>query len=115
MAREQRLIFASDDLRDSGKDIRFEVRAGGASRPAFAIRWCGNACSFVNECRHRATKLDWECGDFFDAAKLYLLCATHGATHEPDSGLWVAEPCRGARPATVAVAERQGAIYCIED
>ncbi len=79
MARDERLICASEDLSDAGKGIRFDVRAGGVARPAFAIRWRGAVHAYVNECRHQASELDWEPGDFFDASKLYLVCATHGA------------------------------------
>jgi nitrite reductase/ring-hydroxylating ferredoxin subunit len=115
LAREQRLICASDDLRDGGTGIRFDVQSGGITRPAFAIRWCGAVRGYLNECRHQASELDWEPGDFFDASKLYLVCATHGALYEPDSGLCVAGPCRGAHLTAVTLAEHHGGVYCTED
>ena len=115
MARDERLICASEELRDGGPGIRFEVRLDGMTRPAFAIRWCGGAHAYLNECRHQASELDWEDGDFFDASKLYLVCATHGALYEPGSGLCIAGPCRGARLKAVMLAEHHGGIYCIED
>jgi nitrite reductase/ring-hydroxylating ferredoxin subunit len=115
VARDQRLICASDDLSDGGTGVRFDVRSGGITRPAFAIRWCGAVHGYLNECRHQASELDWEAGDFFDASKLYLVCATHGALYEPDSGLCIAGPCRGARLKTVMLAEHHGGIYCTED
>lgn len=115
MARQQRLICSSEDLREAGAGVRFDVRSDGNARPAFAIRWRGVAHAYVNECRHQASELDWEAGDFFDASKLYLVCATHGALYEPDSGLCVAGPCRGARLKAVMLAEHDGRIYCVED
>ena len=115
MAREERLICSSDALRDGGTGIRFNVRTAGVLRRAFAIRWRGAAHAYINECRHEASELDWEPGDFFDESKLYLVCATHGATYAPDSGICVAGPCRGARLKAVMLAEHHGGIYCIED
>lgn len=115
MAQRQRLICSSEELRDAGVGVRFDVRSDGIARPAFAIRWCGVVHAYVNECQHQASELDWEAGDFFDASKLYLVCATHGALYEPDSGLCIAGPCRGARLKAVMLAEHNGGIYCIED
>ena len=115
MACEERLICASEDLSDGGAGVRFDVGSDGVRRPAFAIRWRGAVHAYVNECRHQASELDWESGDFFDESKLYLVCATHGALYEPDSGICVAGPCRGARLKAVMLAEDHGGIYCIED
>ena len=64
---------------------------------------------------HQASELDWDKGEFFDAAKLYLVCASHGALYDPATGVCVAGPCRGARLAKVDVSERDGDILCTGD
>jgi len=115
MAQGERLICASEALADGGAGVRFTVCRGGVSMPAFAIRFHGEVRAYVNECQHQATELDWNPGDFFDAERLYLICATHGAMYEPDSGVCIDGPCRGARLAPVAVSERDGGVYCSED
>jgi len=115
VARDERLICSSEALRDGGTGVRFVARSEGADRQAFVIRWRGAAHAYVNECRHQASELDWEPGDFFDESKLYLMCATHGALYAPDSGICVAGPCRGARLKAVMLAEHHGGIYCIEE
>jgi nitrite reductase/ring-hydroxylating ferredoxin subunit len=115
VARDERLICASVDLVDGGAGVRFDLRSEGVTRPAFAVRWRGMARAYINECRHEASELDWESGDFFDVSKLYLVCATHGALYEPDSGFCIAGPCRGARLKAVMLAEHHGGVYCIED
>ena len=115
MASGERLICASEALVDGGTGVRFEVRRGDTQLPAFAIRFHGVVRAYVNECQHQATELDWNPGDFFDADRLYLICATHGAMYEPGSGVCIDGPCRGARLAPVAVCERDGGIYCSED
>jgi len=115
MARRERLICASDALADGGPGVRFEVHRGGEAMPAFAVRFRGMVRAYVNECRHQATELDWNPGEFFDAERLYLVCATHGACYDPLSGVCVAGPCAGARLAQVAIRERDGGVYCAEE
>ena len=115
MARRERLICTSAALVDGGTGVRFEIERSGARLPAFAIRYRGIVHAYVNECRHQATELDWNPGEFFDAERLYLICATHGALYQPDTGWCIDGPCRGARLAAVAVCERNGVVYCSED
>jgi nitrite reductase/ring-hydroxylating ferredoxin subunit len=56
-------------------------------------------------------ELDWVPGKFFDDGGLYLICATHGAMYEPDSGQCVGGPCRGARLEPLAVREHEGGVW----
>ena len=115
MAQGERLIGRSETLLDGGPGLRFEVHRGGEMLPAFAVRFRGAVHAYINECRHQCTELDWNPGEFFDAERLYLVCATHGALYQPDSGVCVEGPCRGARLSRVAVRERDGAVYCSEE
>jgi nitrite reductase/ring-hydroxylating ferredoxin subunit len=115
MAGRERLICAGADLVDGGIGVRFEVTHHGETLPAFVVRWRAVPYAYVNECMHQATELDWNAGDFFDESKLYLMCATHGAMYEPDSGLCVSGPCRGARLSAIHIVERDGSIVCAAD
>jgi nitrite reductase/ring-hydroxylating ferredoxin subunit len=115
LARGERLICASAALVDAGDGVRFQVARHGEILPAFVVRWRATPFAYINECMHQATELDWNAGDFFDESKLYLICASHGALYEPESGLCVAGPCRGARLAQVEVSERDGGIFCAQD
>jgi nitrite reductase/ring-hydroxylating ferredoxin subunit len=115
MARRERLICTSAVLVDGGTGVRFEVERAGMPLPAFAVRFDGVVRAYVNECRHQATELDWNPGEFFDAERLYLICATHGALYQPDTGMCIEGPCRGARLIAIAVNEREGGVYCSED
>jgi len=115
VARRERLICTSAVLLDGGTGVRFAVERGGKPLPAFAVRFHGVVRAYVNECRHQATELDWSPGEFFDAERLYLICATHGALYQPDTGMCIDGPCRGARLAAIAVCEREGGVYCSED
>lgn len=104
-------ICASADVLERGPGRRFEVDRAGEPAPAFVVRFNGRAYAFVNRCAHASVELDWEQGQFFDITRLYLICATHGAIYEPDSGRCIAGPCKGARLTAIAVEEREGSIF----
>lgn len=115
MAARERVICDSAALVDGGLGVRFRLREGDRDERGFAIRFCGSAHAFVNICPHAGTELDWQPGDFFESAGLYLACATHGALFEPSTGLCVAGPCRGASLQPLPIRERDGQVYLEED
>ena len=81
-----------------------------ASIPVFVVRHAGRLHAWINRCPHRGTELDWEPGVFFDESGEFLMCATHGALFDPNSGRCVAGPCSGASLTRVAVDEMDGEI-----
>ena len=98
LARLKRIrhVCRRDELPEGGRAVRFEIRRQSHDLPAFAVAYDGEVHAFVNVCPHRGTSLDWQPGEVFDETGLYLICATHGALFEPDSGLCIAGPCQGA-------------------
>jgi nitrite reductase/ring-hydroxylating ferredoxin subunit len=113
MARGPRLICASGELRE-GAGVRFTLRVDsrtGFEQSAFAIRFRGRACGYVNRCPHQGTELDWQPGEFFEASGLYLVCSTHGAIFEPEGGLCIAGPCRGASLEPLQIRESEGRVF----
>ncbi|MBK9217984.1 MAG: Rieske 2Fe-2S domain-containing protein [Uliginosibacterium sp.] len=110
MAGAERLICAAADLRAGDKGVRFEA----AGQAAFAVRWQGEVFGWLNQCRHVALELDWNPGRFFDDSGLYLICATHGALYEPDTGLCVSGPCHGRALFPIQLVERDGYVYLVE-
>lgn len=111
MARPARLICAASALEEGGQGVRFAWPPAGGEGKGFAIRFDGEVRAFVNRCPHLGVELDWQPGEFFDDAKLYLMCSTHGATFEPDTGACVGGPCRGARLEAIAVEERAEGVF----
>jgi nitrite reductase/ring-hydroxylating ferredoxin subunit len=69
------------------------------------------AIAFDNVCPHRSTELDWNPGDVFDESGLYLICATHGALFEPESGLCVMGPCIKQRLKKIAVFKDEVGVF----
>ena len=115
MARRERLICASAALLEAGPGVRFSLAGLGGEEKGFAIRHGGIACAYVNRCPHAGTELDWQPGEFFDIAGVYLVCSTHGAIFEPNTGLCVAGPCRGASLEPLAIREQGGEVFLLDD
>ena len=111
MARDERLICASAALAERGAGVRFRILPDDAEEKGFVIRSGGKAYAYVNTCPHVGTELDWQPGEFFDYGGVYLVCSTHGALFEPQSGHCIAGPCRGASLQPIAIRERDGQVY----
>ena len=94
--------------------MRFTVQCAGQTVRAFAVRFAGAVRAYVNSCAHIPVALGWMEGEWFDKDGLYLVCSTHGAAYEPDSGYCVAGPCKGRRLAAVNVSECEGNILLME-
>jgi nitrite reductase/ring-hydroxylating ferredoxin subunit len=108
-------ICPSAALVDKGDGVRFEAALGGVRESAFAIRFQGRVHAYVNRCAHIAYELDFQPGKFFDADALYLICSTHGALYEPESGRCVAGPCKGRALKRVPLLERDGQVFAIAE
>ena len=115
MADGERLICASLSLPEGGKGVRFALARQAGAEKGFAVRHAGAACAFVNRCPHLGTELDWQPGEFFEESGLYLVCSTHGALFEPDTGFCVAGPCRGASLEPLQVREHGGQVFLLND
>ena len=105
MAKTERVICRVDELVNGGLAAKFTIALADPARelPCFAIAYDGAVHAYVNSCPHRGTELDWQAGEVFEETGLYLICATHGALFEPDSGLCVSGPCHGAHLQTLAI------------
>lgn len=88
-------LCRSADLQDGGLAVPFDVVYGGQTCRAFAIRYRGQVHAWLNRCAHVAMEMDWQPNRFFDDTGRWLLCSTHGAAYEPDSGACAGGPCRG--------------------
>jgi nitrite reductase/ring-hydroxylating ferredoxin subunit len=110
VAGAKRLICKSAALLDGGKAVRFDLPHGHGSAPCFTMRFDGKVFAYVNRCPHRGTELDWNPGEVFDETGLYLICATHGAMFDPQTGLCISGPCEGGRLQALPIEEHDGAV-----
>jgi nitrite reductase/ring-hydroxylating ferredoxin subunit len=111
------MICASGELRDGAAGVRFILRTDastGFEQTGFAVRFAGKVRAYVNRCPHQGTELDWQPGEFFEESGLYLVCSTHGAIFQPESGFCTAGPCRGDSLEPLEVREQEGQVFLVE-
>lgn len=103
-------LCQSTDLVDSGVAVPFDVVYGGQTCRAFAVRFQGRVHAYVNRCTHVAMEMDYRPDHFFDMTGQWLICATHGALYQPDTGACRGGPCRGGL-AKIEVSECDGVVH----
>lgn len=103
-------LCRSEDLIDGRDAVPFDVVHGGQTCRAFAIRWRGRVHAYLNRCRHVAMEMDYQPNRFFDDSGQWLICATHGAVYQPDTGECRGGPCRGGL-IRIELSERDGVVH----
>jgi len=98
------------DLVDGGQAVSFDVVYAGETCRAFAIRFKGQPHAYLNRCRHIPMEMDFQPDRFFDDSGQWLLCGTHGAIYQPDSGACMGGPCRGGL-VKIGLVERDGVVH----
>ncbi len=85
-------VGSVERLEKRGATITFDIdRSKFLS--GFVIKRGERIYAYVNHCPHNGSKLDWVPGELFDESGQYLICATHGAVFEPETGRCVGGPC----------------------
>lgn len=100
----------SADLVEAGPAVPFDVVYAGQTCRAFAVRFEGQPQAYLNRCTHVAMELDWQPNQVFDADGRWLVCASHGASFDPETGDCAGGPCRGGL-VKIDVLERAGVVY----
>lgn len=107
---ELRALCNSSELLDGGLAVPFDVVYLGQTCRAFAIRFEGRVHAYLNRCRHVAMEMDYQPDHFFDITGRWLMCATHGALYQPDTGACREGPCRGGL-LKIDLVERDGVVH----
>ncbi|MCD0503285.1 Rieske (2Fe-2S) protein [Bordetella petrii] len=103
-------ICASSELHDGGLALKRPADAGDGQATVFFVRYRGQPYGYLNRCAHMGVEIDWE-GSVFTRAGDLLMCARHGATFLPNTGLCVGGPCKNGRLVPLLVQEHEGAVY----
>ena len=84
---------------------------GDRSLEGFAGRYKGKLFAYENTCRHLPISLDYGDNRFFNTEGEALICQTHGAVYEPDTGLCTRGPCAGASLFPLEIVEGEGTVW----
>ena len=103
-------ICLSQEILDGEDGVGFDVAYMGQTCRAFAVRFQGRVFAYINRCKHVAIELDYVPNQFFDASGQWLLCATHGAIYDPQSGACAGGPCRSSL-ISIRTSECDGHVY----
>lgn len=105
-------LCALDDLADPGAR-GFTAELGARPLEIFVVRKGDGVHGYVNRCPHTGVNLEWLADQFLDEDGALIVCATHGALFEIDSGYCVAGPCAGDRLRPVPVAVIDGDVVLL--
>jgi nitrite reductase/ring-hydroxylating ferredoxin subunit len=106
-----------DELR-SGEARGFDPYARGRDT-LFVVRRGDRVDAWLDACPHYpigdAVPMAWRKDRYLSADGRHIVCAGHGALFDPDDGLCVQGPCRGARLQRVAVTLTDDGTLCLSD
>jgi nitrite reductase/ring-hydroxylating ferredoxin subunit len=111
MPKTEIFICTSEEVQEGGKGVRFPVTVAGEDCTAFVVRFGQCVRAYLNRCAHVPMELDWNEGEFFESSGQFLMCATHGALYDPETGRCAGGPCRGGRLHPVKLIERDKQIF----
>lgn len=94
-----------------GRTAKFVLTRAGREIEAFVLDHDGRLFAYVNACCHIPMTMDWVENQFMSDDGRHILCATHGALYEPDSGECVAGPPLGKCLTRVPIEVRDGQIW----
>ena len=98
------------DLEDPGCR-EFAIGDGDWPFRGFIVRQGSDVFAYQNHCVHAGHPLNWSADEFLTKDKSALMCASHGALYEINSGQCVGGPCQGRSLRKVKVEVRDGIVY----
>ena len=104
-------LCSSEAVQERSTGFPFKVSRGGRLWPGFVIRFEGKIKAYLNVCAHVGLRLEEGSGQFFSRDSQHLICTSHGATYEPDSGLCIDGPCVGLSLIPLNLFEKGSGIY----
>ena len=106
----RRLCHIDEIDEDGGKGFVFGE--GTNRREIFVIKRGDQAYGYENACPHLGSPLEFDPDRFLNAEGTHIICATHGALFEIDSGYCISGPCAGDNLTTIALTlDADGSLY----
>ena len=99
-----------DELEDPGCR-EFSIGDGDWPFRGFVVRKGNDVYAYQNFCAHVGHPLNWSPNKFLTKDKAAIICASHGASYEIESGLCFAGPGSGGSLRKVDLSVRDGIVY----
>ncbi len=103
-------VGSVDELDDPGCR-EFSIGEGDWPLRGFVVRQGGDVFAYQNSCMHVGHPLNYKPDSFLTRDGSQIICASHGALYDIDSGLCTAGPCRGKELRKVEIEIRDRIIY----
>lgn len=84
--QDEQVVIARVGELAPGQTKKFILQVDGREVECFLLNYNGQLVAYVNRCRHVPMTMDWVDNQFLTEDGCYILCATHGAAYEPDTG-----------------------------
>lgn len=110
----ERVICRVADLEENGSRA-FTMGEGAWPLHGFVVRLRGQVRAYVNRCPHARHPLDLVPHKFLTADGSLILCSSHGALFEKDTGYCVAGPCAGQSLTSLPVTIESGFVLLADD
>jgi nitrite reductase/ring-hydroxylating ferredoxin subunit len=106
-------IIANESEVVAGKVVTFSYRQDGIRREGILLRTQTGLRCYENQCRHLPVKLDSGSRHFLTRNRDAILCQSHGALYELETGLCTRGPCEGASLKALPIEVRLGRVYLL--
>lgn len=103
-------VGSLDEMTDPGC-CEFRIGEGDWPFKGFVVRQGDDVFAYRNYCMHLGHPLNWQPDSFLTKDRTNIICASHGAIYEIDTGLCIGGPCMGKSLRTLPVEIRNGVIY----
>jgi len=111
MSNEQQVAVGRLDELDDPGCREFEIGEGDWPFRGFVVRQGDGVYAYQNFCAHVGHPLNWSPNAFLTKDKTAIICASHGATYQIDTGYCFAGPGSGGSLRKVDAVIRDGIIY----
>ena len=106
---EEVVVCRLDELQDPGCK-EFSIGEGDWPFKGFVVRQGDKVYAYQNFCMHAGHPLNWKPDGFLTGDGSQIICASHGAIYEIESGECVAGPCPGKKLRPVDIQVRDGEV-----
>lgn len=94
-----------------GQTKKFLLPCGTREVEGFVVNYDGTLYAYVNRCRHVPMSMDWIENRFLTEDGRYIMCATHGACYEPDTGACIDGPALGKSLISIPLSVLDDDVY----